>query len=385
MTEMESAVVATEIGAVSHSSAPVAIKQKAILHAAIGHLIPVMIGLPLVLKQRIAVTIDEWILTFLVVVLVWSFLWLVLRLGWDRALTFDPHFLFVPAGVGALLIGLYILLVPEARLLLLHGWYAVLLFGAGFLGLRSAVVLNTMMVATYLGVVWYLINRGEPLFWGFEVSAAATFYAMCFFCAILLERLRRDRREMKSLRRQMFQLALTDRLTGLPNRRHLEEALARQASHSRRTGAAYSLALVDVDRFKEINDTYRHEAGDRVLVGLSKVFRRVLRETDLVGRIGGDEFAILMPEAGLDEAARVVERVRGEVQNCGYWRSHLHRHKVTVSIGVVEAGSDEFPADVLNRADERLYVAKRCGRNRVEMWSLGSAVDDFSTIALAGS
>jgi hypothetical protein len=144
MIEMESTFVATEIEPVSRPPSPVAIKQKAILRAAIGHLVPVMVGLPLVLKERIAVTVDEWILAFSIVVLVWGFLWLVLRLGWDRALTFDPHFLLIPAGLSAPLIGLYVLLVPEARLLLLHGWYAVLLAGAGFLGLRAAVVLNTV-------------------------------------------------------------------------------------------------------------------------------------------------------------------------------------------------------------------------------------------------
>jgi len=382
MTELEQAVVAAELGVVNCRSSPGAVKQKAVLRAAMGHLVPVLVGLPLVVTGQVGVTSGEWILAFLAVALVWGGLWLALRVGWDRALAFDPHFLLIPAGLSAPLIGLYILLVPELRLLLLPGWYAVLLFGAGLLGFRASLALSTIMAVVYLGVVEHLISSGEALSWAFEVSALLLFYALCFFCSDILERLRRDQREMKSLRRQMSKLALTDQLTALPNRRHLEQALERQAAQSRRTGIGYSLALLDLDHLKEINDTHGHEAGDRVLGELAEILRRALRRADLVGRLGGDEFAILMSETGLDEAALVLERVRCEVQSHCFSPISLHRHQVTVSIGLTEALPDDPPAEVLRLADDRLYVAKRCGRNRVAL-SLDDATRSHPAVAPA--
>ena len=187
---------------------------------------------------------------------------------------------------------------------------------------------------------------------------------------------------MKSLRRQMSRLALTDKLTGLPNRRHLEEALERQTAKSRRDGRAYSVAIIDIDYFKEINDSYGHETGDLVLEGLSEIFRNVFRKSDLVARLGGDEFAIMLPDTGIDGAAQLLERLRSEVQHHGHSRAHLQRHQVTVSIGLAEARHDDSPADVLRRADERLYVAKKCGRNRVAMLSLEAVGDQYETVAL---
>jgi hypothetical protein len=148
----------------------------------LGHLIPVMVGLPFVVEAQIPLSIDEWLIALLAVLLVWGFLWLVQQSGIDHALTFDPHFLLVPAGMSALLIGLFIFLVPELRLLLLHGWYAVLLFGAGLFGFRDSLAMNTIMVVTYLVVIGCLIGRGEALSWTFEVPVIVPSYALCPFC-----------------------------------------------------------------------------------------------------------------------------------------------------------------------------------------------------------
>jgi diguanylate cyclase (GGDEF)-like protein len=137
-----------------------------------------------------------------------------------------------------------------------------------------------------------------------------------------------------------------------------------------------------VDYFKEINDSYGHEAGDRVLEGISEIFRTVLRKSDLVGRMGGDEFAVMMPDTDIDEAAMFLERLRSEVQSHGHANAHLQRNQVTVSIGLAEARRDDAPAVVLRRADDRLYVAKKCGRNRVAMLSLDAVAEQYETAAL---
>ncbi len=161
----------------------------------------------------------------------------------------------------------------------------------------------------------------------------------------------------------LAQLATRDGLTGVYNRRHLDERLHECHDRWRRSQHGYAVVVVDADHFKRINDTLGHAAGDAVLRQLAGLLQQGRRSTDLVARYGGEEFVVLLPDAeGPDEAGQVAERLRAAVEQADFGIDRA----VTISLGVAhsEAG-DPSPAVVMARADAALYAAKQAGRNRV--------------------
>lgn len=150
-------------------------------------------------------------------------------------------------------------------------------------------------------------------------------------------------------------LSLTDELMQLPNRRAWEEELPRAMARASRWGSPLSIALLDLDRFKEFNDANGHQAGDELLRGAAAAWGRSLRSGDLLARFGGDELAALLPDADLRSACRVAERMRAATP-----------HGQTSSIGVATWNGGESIPELIRRADAALYTAKRAGRNRVE-------------------
>ena len=131
-------------------------------------------------------------------------------------------------------------------------------------------------------------------------------------------------------------------------------------------GRPLSLMILDVDHFKAVNDTYGHDAGDEVLKGLAQRVRRVVRSADLVCRLGGEEFVIVMPDTPLLIAAKIAERVRAAVQSEMFQIDASGRAiPVTASIGIAERADDANPDALLRRADKALYDSKTAGRNRV--------------------
>ncbi|HLH11920.1 MAG TPA: PleD family two-component system response regulator [Methylovirgula sp.] len=163
-----------------------------------------------------------------------------------------------------------------------------------------------------------------------------------------------------------IELAVVDPLTGLNNRRYFETHLSALVGQAADRGRPLSLMVLDIDHFKEVNDTYGHEAGDRVLRGFAERVRRVIRVPDLVCRLGGEEFVIVMPDTHLDVATKIAERVRAEVERERFVVAEDgSRIAVTVSIGLAERGHDGEPEGLFRRADRALYRAKSSGRNRV--------------------
>ena len=162
------------------------------------------------------------------------------------------------------------------------------------------------------------------------------------------------------------QLACTDALTGIPNRRYVEEFLIAECARSRRMGSPLSVVLADVDDFKKINDTLGHRAGDRVLVELAQTARSTCRAMDVAGRYGGDEFVFVLPLAAADDAAKFAQRFRNRVARKRVRLSSEAIARVTVSLGAAELTSDRSDPDaVLQCADEALYRAKAQGKDRV--------------------
>jgi diguanylate cyclase (GGDEF)-like protein len=166
--------------------------------------------------------------------------------------------------------------------------------------------------------------------------------------------------------RRLRVMAMTDELTRLPNRRHLLAVAGERVKAARQGAGPLSVLALDVDHFKRINDTFGHEAGDRVLRRVAEACRSALRRDDVIGRTGGEEFVVVMPGADARVAVEVAERLRAAVERVD-WGDVAAGLRVTVSIGATEwvPGDGTF-ASVARRADDSLYRAKELGRNRVE-------------------
>lgn len=183
-----------------------------------------------------------------------------------------------------------------------------------------------------------------------------------------------DISERKRQEQQLEHLATHDELTNLPNRRVFEEALQRAVAHARR-GHPSSLMFIDVDGFKEVNDSRGHLEGDRALVAMTSQIRKVIREEDLLSRIGGDEFATLLQDTVLSDARRVAERVRTAVRDASHGRGG---DGLTLSVGLVEVDGLATADVLLSRADSAMYRAKDSGGDRVFLYQPGFAPHDAS-------
>jgi diguanylate cyclase (GGDEF)-like protein len=176
-----------------------------------------------------------------------------------------------------------------------------------------------------------------------------------------------DITERKRLEDNLRALASTDALTGVPNRRTFESVGRREMERARRYAKPFVVLALDIDFFKKVNDTHGHDIGDAVLKEVARICAAQLRGTDVFARMGGEEFAALLPETDLKPAAGLAERLRQAIalQPIFTPKGPL---VVTISVGVAQHGPQDTGLDqVMKRADEALYAAKRNGRNRIEL------------------
>jgi diguanylate cyclase len=164
---------------------------------------------------------------------------------------------------------------------------------------------------------------------------------------------------------QVSNLVREDQLTGSLNRRGLDEAFTRELARADRLVAPLSIGLLDIDHFKKLNDSLGHQVGDQALKHLTRVVRDLMRPTDTLGRYGGEEFLILLPNTGLDEAERILKRLQRELTRQFFLHDN-NKVLITFSAGVAERSREEAQADLVARADAAMYRAKAAGRNRVE-------------------
>jgi len=177
-----------------------------------------------------------------------------------------------------------------------------------------------------------------------------------------------DRKQLEDL---LTTQAMTDPLTGLGNRRFLETQAELEIPRARRSGEPLALIAADLDRFKRINDDYGHDVGDRVLQEFAKTAQTELRDGDILCRMGGEEFTVLLPNTSKEQALMVAERLRAAVETnpaeVGIDTSEDGSLAYTTSLGVTLVRSDESSLKpAIKRADKALYAAKEAGRNRVE-------------------
>ena len=182
----------------------------------------------------------------------------------------------------------------------------------------------------------------------------------------LQDELDQKNRELELANRRLKKLSITDGLTELFNHRHVHQLLHDEFERSARTGEAVAVAMMDLDRFKNINDTYGHPTGDVILYETARIIKETAREIDMPGRYGGEEFIAILPGTGEEEAAHFAERVRQAVES-HVFRDGATEVRMTVSCGVASfpAPGVDAPEALLKAADEALYQAKHGGRNQV--------------------
>ncbi|MDP2122514.1 MAG: GGDEF domain-containing protein [Hoeflea sp.] len=232
---------------------------------------------------------------------------------------------------------------------------------------ESFVIPTTMQHGRCSEILLYLLNaRGEQVPMLANVRWAPNGTLTWVFVEAdnrnkLLQKLETTRYALEEQRDQLDQMSRTDPLTGVANRRELEAVLERMFKEAERSDLPVSVLMMDVDKFKSINDSYGHDAGDRVLCRLAKVLQSVCRETDIVARLGGDEFVCVLHDTDLSGAQVLADRILSAVSKsadgpCAY----------TVSIGISGRTrlSSARSGDVLKFADKALYDAKVGGRDR---------------------
>ena len=180
---------------------------------------------------------------------------------------------------------------------------------------------------------------------------------------VMIDKLKEKEETAEKALESLRFISITDGLTKVYNRKYITDAVEQELIRARRYNHSISIVLFDIDFFKSVNDCYGHQIGDLVLVKTAEIISENLRETDLIGRYGGEEFLLILPETDLKSAYELADRLRNQVSRIS-WEFDVQR-KITISGGVVE-NLGESPLKMIGRADELLYVAKDKGRNRIE-------------------
>ncbi|MCZ8157529.1 MAG: diguanylate cyclase [Leptospira sp.] len=172
---------------------------------------------------------------------------------------------------------------------------------------------------------------------------------------------------IKALEDLLIETSIRDSLTGLYNRRYIEERIEQEFQRSKRHKHSIAIAVLDIDFFKRVNDKYGHDAGDMVLKFFAKELRLNLRKSDIIARFGGEEFVVILPETSLKFALDVMDKIRKQISNTPIFLENGEEIKITFSGGLSGGVLTELaiPHDYLKEADKNLYLAKESGRNRI--------------------
>lgn len=198
----------------------------------------------------------------------------------------------------------------------------------------------------------------------FKIRFFATLSFESIFCFVLEASRLKARNELLDLAQTHEHAAKTDELTGLSNRRDILNRLTEEFSRYQRSGRHFSITLIDLDLFKNINDQYGHNAGDDALKQFADLVQSVIRQTDVAARWGGEEFLVLLPDTSLISALTLAERLRSEVAHNPF-SFHGQHLPITISAGVCSVAQMDSIDNMLKQADTQLYSAKEAGRNRI--------------------
>jgi diguanylate cyclase (GGDEF)-like protein len=291
--------------------------------------------------------------------------------GWNLRLR-DPN-LTEPLILVAIVLQLGVVVAaPQLAFPFLANLFVVFAFGMMWLRLAKAVAIWSIGVFA-TGIVFYLVGPrfGVPAGSGVEVFLAWLYFSLILGRCLLVsvaasetrERLAESRRKLSETLDQVQRLASRDELTRALNRRSLIAALERERNRAERSSAPFCIAMIDLDHFKQVNDTFGHAAGDAVLRTFASTVHDTMRATDVFGRYGGEEFLLILVGTSTGPALEAVERVRLAVA-ARDWRSIVPDARVTMSAGIAGFRKGESVEQLLYRADQALYQAKKAGRNR---------------------
>lgn len=297
--------------------------------------------------------------------------YLLIRSGWSGRLK-DPQLVLVQMTVGYGACVIAYTAAPQLRPSILYLMCVIQIFGMGNLrpkasriaGLCAVLLLATMLAAMLLVAPPHFEAKHETLKLALTCFIIGRLSMLSHDYSAVREMLSIKQLQLAQAVTQVQELVIRDTLTGLFNRKHMQDLLLHERTRSGRTGYQFCVALIDLDHFKLVNDTYGHQIGDMVLKGFAKATQDTLRETDVICRWGGEEFLVLMRDTEpVQEGLKALERLRDKLKGM-----HLAEHApglvVTFSSGVTIAHSNESTEDMLERADQALYAAKAAGRNR---------------------
>ncbi|MBU2878689.1 GGDEF domain-containing protein [Aliiglaciecola lipolytica] len=229
-----------------------------------------------------------------------------------------------------------------------HLSYLLSILGFAFLGL----------------IIGLLVNSLSRDIW-FDISLGFSSTLVCFAVAHLIEKSRlksfEEISKLSSTNRQLRTLTQQDHLTKLLNRRAIDSALKREMARSERFDHPLSLLMIDVDNFKQINDGFGHVFGDQILIDISRSIKKHVRDVDYVGRMGGDEFLVILIETNPNNALQIADRMRNEVRSIN---SQILECNISISVGLTAMQGESVVA-LLEKADKALYLAKKAGKNKV--------------------
>jgi diguanylate cyclase (GGDEF)-like protein len=299
-------------------------------------------------------------------------LYAVFASGWNRRFR-DPGLASVQALLALALQLMVVAMAPQIAFPFLANIFTVFAFAMIWLRLREALLVWLAGVFS-IGLLFYGmgdrfdIPTGTP----FELTLVWLYFTLTLGRCVLLsihstgmrQRLFESRKSLRASLEQIQQLARYDELTRLLNRRSLLEQLQLEKSRADRTGTGFSIALFDIDHFKRVNDNHGHAAGDAVLKQFAELMRLVMRDSDVFGRYGGEEFMLILPATELAAALKGAERLRAAIA-AKDWNAVVPNLALTVSAGVARYRKGEAIEQLISRADAALYQAKGAGRNQV--------------------
>ena len=297
---------------------------------------------------------------------------LAIRTGFNKRFR-DPSLTLFQMYWALFCIMVTVFFLKEQRALILYFYFLAMVFGSFRMGRTQFTLCAVIAVASYILTITALwAVHPEYVDIGKETAGATAFGLVMFGFSLLgseisalRETLNRRKNDLTKALSRIEEIAVIDELTGLSNRRQIMGILTEQQSLVNRGIYLYSVCFMDLDHFKEINDTHGHLIGDTVLKKFALAANGQIRTGDHVGRIGGEEFIVIAAGANREAATTLAERIRRITESIDF-SDGAGDLRITVSVGVTMSRVGETIDDMLTRADKALYTAKQNGRNRVE-------------------
>ncbi len=289
--------------------------------------------------------------------------------GWNLRFK-DPSLTQAQIVCSAVLCSYTMIYAGPLRGVFMFAYVVGLMFGGTQLTARQLVGLATVPVTLYPAVA-LLAARHDPagVDWRVEFVHWVSLCAILVFTAMLVgnlgrlrARLRAANAELETALEKLTDLAVHDELTGLYNRRYLLDMLQREKSLVDRSEDSFCICVIDIDHFKRINDTYGHSEGDVVLRTFARAAGKFIRSTDLLGRWGGEEFLLLLPQTSIDLAQMCLQRIKAELEHTAF-DGLAADVRITFSAGIAQYRAGEAINQLIERADHAMYAAKNAGRN----------------------